>query len=525
MSVGVADATADIIPPLAQKRASVVDVVKTKVEVADDSISSKLTTNGMDLADGTETSFQSHDVPEATQLSIGNPEHSDRELSDLDRVAVESTFTTGDLPPVCEENREDTEIKELASTPKKATTMSEATTVSLSTVETIDNLAVVPALLSAKKRKWSRPTRVVKPEQSDLDAGHDGESDGDRTDSEEEQGDDEDDGDYGRTKRVASANEPAPRRSQKQAKLSEYELKRLENIRQNQEMLLQLRIPEAVSAVVESVVALKAESSTPAPVRIPRKNPVKKAPKIILPVRVSNRVRGLAVDTTVEIDENDQIQTGGSKVAGKVNSRDQSGKGSAADSLSEDEAEDAGKLMSGDLFFDEETRAKAIRVDGHYRGWLNSEVMTKYGFEGSAQEAWDANGGGSFSFKDPLGENAVRSKSGKRGPKHDAKMVAKAMFKKNPNAFFYRHNEPGQEQWTGDWTEPEKELFLKVAREHGCGDKWGLFASHIPHRVGYQCSNFYRQVVLPEGLVFDSNYEYTSRGRPIYCGKYNQRRN
>ncbi|KAF9354813.1 hypothetical protein BGX26_007341 [Mortierella sp. AD094] len=59
----------------------------------------------------------------------------------------------------------------------------------------------------------------------------------------------------------------------------------------------------------------------------------------------------------------------------------------------------------------------------------------------------EANGGGPFSFKDPLGLNdeaaGFRSKSSKR-PKHDAKMVAKAMFKKNPDAFFYRHNEPGQ---------------------------------------------------------------------------------
>lgn len=29
--------------------------------------------------------------------------------------------------------------------------------------------------------------------------------------------------------------------------------------------------------------------------------------------------------------------------------------------------------------------------------------------------------------------------------------------------------------------------FPQVAREHGCGDKWGLFSSYIPHRVGYQC--------------------------------------
>ncbi|KAI8075697.1 hypothetical protein BDF21DRAFT_343279 [Thamnidium elegans] len=56
------------------------------------------------------------------------------------------------------------------------------------------------------------------------------------------------------------------------------------------------------------------------------------------------------------------------------------------------------------------------------------------------------------------------------------------MFKKNPNQYFYRHNEPGEEQWVHDWSIHEKDLFLRVAREHGCGDKWGLFASYIPHR-------------------------------------------
>lgn len=59
------------------------------------------------------------------------------------------------------------------------------------------------------------------------------------------------------------------------------------------------------------------------------------------------------------------------------------------------------------------------------------------------------------------------------------------MWKKNPNMYFYRHNEPGivssvcageqansgidyddfQEQWTGDWTEDEKSIFLNVSRQ------------------------------------------------------------
>lgn len=36
------------------------------------------------------------------------------------------------------------------------------------------------------------------------------------------------------------------------------------------------------------------------------------------------------------------------------------------------------------------------------------------------------------------------------------------MFKKNPNQYFYRHNEPGEEQWVHDWSIEEKELFLRV---------------------------------------------------------------
>ncbi|RKP34915.1 hypothetical protein BJ085DRAFT_14701 [Dimargaris cristalligena] len=141
--------------------------------------------------------------------------------------------------------------------------------------------------------------------------------------------------------------------------------------------------------------------------------------------------------------------------------------------------------------------------------------MAKYEFEANAKDSWDKNGGGTFSFKNPLGEpegpSATKSKSGGRKRNvlngwSSAKFVASKLFKKNPNAYFYRHNEPGTEQWTGDWTEEEKQLFLNTARDFGCGDKWGLFASYIPNRVGYQCSNYYRQVILPEGLVVDPNY-------------------
>ncbi|KAI7853325.1 hypothetical protein BDC45DRAFT_151810 [Circinella umbellata] len=145
--------------------------------------------------------------------------------------------------------------------------------------------------------------------------------------------------------------------------------------------------------------------------------------------------------------------------------------------------------------------------------------MEKHGFETSAAEAWEKNGGGSFSYKDPLGTGKKKG----RASRTDAKAIAKEMFKKNPNAYFYRHTEPGVEQLTNEWSEEEKKLFLETARTHGCGDKWGLFASYIPHRVGYQCSNFYRSVVLPSGLVFDENYQYTPSGKPIYCGSHRSR--
>ena len=45
------------------------------------------------------------------------------------------------------------------------------------------------------------------------------------------------------------------------------------------------------------------------------------------------------------------------------------------------------------------------------------------------------------------------------------------------------------EHWTGDWTQEEIRAFCKTAEKFGCGDKWGLFATYIPHRVGYQVGN------------------------------------
>ncbi|KAG0360684.1 hypothetical protein BG005_010150 [Podila minutissima] len=375
-----------------------------------------------------------------------------------------------------------------------------------------------------QKRKYSRTIMVVKAEEDTLQEEEEKEE-VEEAESDENIDYSDRDGDFGSPtkRRQSTSKESAKPVKMLKAGISDYERERLENIKRNQEMLQFLQLP-ATSAVIQVAtlegkpkeeIEAQDKVATPAPKRIPNQRERKEV-------------------APLEIGENDTVDSGESRQKNSGSSP----KAASGDTTQETEGNDSdeenpGNLMSGDLFFDKETRDNAIRVDGHYKGWIHPEVLARYGFEKSAQDAWQAHGGGTFSFKDPLGDmngegatslagSHLKSKS--KRPKHDARMVSKAMFKKNPNAYFYRHNEPGQEQWTGDWTLEEREIFLQVAREHGCGDKWGLFASHIPHRVGYQCSNFYRQVVLPEGLVFDPNYEYTSRGKPIYCGKYNQRR-
>lgn len=68
--------------------------------------------------------------------------------------------------------------------------------------------------------------------------------------------------------------------------------------------------------------------------------------------------------------------------------------------------------------------------------------------------------------------------------------------KTNPNAFYYRHVDPGVVKRTGAWDENEKEMFMKAIKLHPpTQGKWGLFAMNIPGRVGYQCRNFYHRLL------------------------------
>ena len=77
--------------------------------------------------------------------------------------------------------------------------------------------------------------------------------------------------------------------------------------------------------------------------------------------------------------------------------------------------------------------------------------------------------------------------------------------KTNPNAFYYRHVDPGQVKRTGPWDESEKEAFMKAIKLHPpTQGKWGLFAMNIPGRVGYQCRNFYHKLLESGELREDS---------------------
>jgi hypothetical protein len=86
-----------------------------------------------------------------------------------------------------------------------------------------------------------------------------------------------------------------------------------------------------------------------------------------------------------------------------------------------------------------------------------------------------------------------------------------------PSAYYYRNLPPGEVQRTGHWTDREKGLFFDRMRElRGDSDTfnqdWGLFSLGIPGRVGYQCSNFYRKLILT-GEMSDSRYFITPDGK------------
>ncbi|RKO88543.1 hypothetical protein BDK51DRAFT_25611, partial [Blyttiomyces helicus] len=93
----------------------------------------------------------------------------------------------------------------------------------------------------------------------------------------------------------------------------------------------------------------------------------------------------------------------------------------------------------------------------------------------------------------------------------DARVRAYKMIDTKPNSYYYRFNAPGEEQMNGAWTKHERQLFFARLEELGADGQWGIFSMAIPGRVGYQCSNFYRNL-LKSGEVVDENYTIDEKG-------------
>ena len=75
----------------------------------------------------------------------------------------------------------------------------------------------------------------------------------------------------------------------------------------------------------------------------------------------------------------------------------------------------------------------------------------------------------------------------------------------NPNTYYYRFNAPNEKQATGAWSAENHKRFMEKLKRDGVDYQWGLWSMDIPGRVGYQCSNYYRKLIM-EGVVEDANY-------------------
>ncbi|KAL3150540.1 hypothetical protein ABBQ32_000356 [Trebouxia sp. C0010 RCD-2024] len=267
---------------------------------------------------------------------------------------------------------------------------------------------------------------------------------------------------------------------------NEYEQQRLERIQRNAVKLQQLTVQQRLADLHRptrptlGIQKIRAQSQR-------AKEPARKQP-----IRISARVRGVAAD-------------------GAPSGSD------AATTSHPDEAITSGQeLMTQQEYLTYIGKeSTGIATEGHFNGWVCPAICQLYGIADCAASAWSEGGGGKFSFK--INKSAIPASLKAQGYSN-ARAFSATQLTQNPNAFFYRNVAPGQQQAFGDWSEEEHSLFLNTAEKHGVGDKWGLFASYIPQRVGYQCSAYYRDVIIPACLVLDSRFRLTPQGKAIFAG-------
>ena len=283
--------------------------------------------------------------------------------------------------------------------------------------------------------------------------------------------------------------------------MNEYEREREARIARNKLMLEQLRVASNADALVACVEgASKKKKRTPDEARDSKKRKKVTDASAVPPRALSTRV---------------------TRNRGKVSDEDPAFARLAAenpaeygflvnDARSKKERKEArlladadGHLRSCEAWCDAAGLAKGPKMDGRFRGWVAERACDALGIARTAEEHWANNAG------------AETRPSGKES----AKAFALRMMRVNPNAYFYRHNLPGEVARHGEWSQQEIDLFVAVATEHGAGNKWGLFASHIPGRVGYACSSLYRKHCIPNGLLMDDNFRLDERGEAVWVGR------
>jgi hypothetical protein len=87
----------------------------------------------------------------------------------------------------------------------------------------------------------------------------------------------------------------------------------------------------------------------------------------------------------------------------------------------------------------------------------------------------------------------------------EARVKAFLNRKNNPNAYYYRFNDLGEAQSTGNWSKEEHDRFIELIKD-GVDYRWGILSMNVPGRVGYQCSNYYR-LLIEKGAITDPNYQ------------------
>ncbi|KAL4857717.1 hypothetical protein ACK3TF_002141 [Chlorella vulgaris] len=273
---------------------------------------------------------------------------------------------------------------------------------------------------------------------------------------------------------------------------NEYEQQRLARIRRNELMLQQLGVQEAAAGVAAAAVTEQRLAQPPAPSRARPRVQERRAPvpAAVLPPRKSARQRGARPPTAAE-------------AAAAAAAELAAGASTQPGTSHQDSEHDALLPLTQYLQLQGIDTSRAVHSDGVFKGWVNPAICTRYGVPEAPQAAWGASGGGQAGAK-PASTSAPKGRGG-------ARAFSQTQLQTNPNAYFYRHAQ-------GEWTDEEHALFVETAQQHGVGDKWGVFASYLPQRVGYQCSAYYRDVIIPQGLVIDKRFRMTRAGKAVFVG-------